>query len=51
MVVLNVEIPTQLTDRQRELFEELAETLGTEITPQKAGKGLFERMAGFFGTE
>ena len=51
MVVLNVEVPSKLTDRQRELFEELADTLGTDVKPQKAGKGLFERMAGFFGNE
>jgi molecular chaperone DnaJ len=49
LIVLNVEIPTKLTDRQRELFRELGETLGTEVKP-KGGKGLFERVADFFNT-
>lgn len=49
LVMLSVEIPTKLTDRQRELFAELAETLGTtELGPKKAGKGLFERVSDFF---
>ncbi|NDJ87369.1 MAG: molecular chaperone DnaJ, partial [Chloroflexi bacterium] len=51
LVILNVEVPTKLTQRQRELFEELGDALGTEIKPQKAGKGLLERMAGLFGAE
>lgn len=50
LVVLNVEVPTKLTDRQRELFEELGQTLGADISPQKAGKGLLERVASFFNT-
>lgn len=50
-VILNVEVPTKLTPRQRELFEELAETLGKDIKPQKAGKGIFERVAGLFTGE
>lgn len=48
IVVINVEVPKKLTQRQRELFEELGTTLGTEIKPQKVGKGLWERMASFF---
>ncbi len=51
LVVLNVEIPTKLTERQRELFDELGKSLGTDIKPQKAGKGLFERVANLFGSE
>lgn len=50
-VILNVEVPTKLSPRQRELLEELGTTLGTEIKPQKAGKGLLERMAGLFGND
>lgn len=50
-VIVNVEIPEKLTQRQRELFDELGQTLGTEIKPQKAGKGLLERMAGLFGND
>ncbi|PJF43630.1 MAG: molecular chaperone DnaJ [Phototrophicales bacterium] len=50
-IILNVEVPTKLTPRQRELFEELAETLGKDIKPQKAGKGIFERVANLFTGE
>lgn len=50
-IILNVAIPDKLNQRQRELFEELGATLGTEIKPQKAGKGLLERMAGLFGND
>lgn len=50
-IILNVEVPNKLSARQRELFEELAETLGTEIKPQKAGKGLLERVAGLFAND
>jgi molecular chaperone DnaJ len=48
LVILSVEIPTKLTERQRELFEELAQTLGTSLHPKKVGKGLFERVSDFF---
>src|SRR5690606_6180417 len=34
LVVINVEIPTRLTNEQRQLFEQLAKTLGTEVRPQ-----------------
>jgi molecular chaperone DnaJ len=52
LVILSVDIPTKLTDQQRELFEALAETLGTELKPQKAGKGFFDRVSDFFsGTD
>ena len=50
-VILNVEVPNKLTQRQRELFEELATTLGNDIKPQKAGKGILERMAGLFSND
>lgn len=50
-VILNVEVPTKLSTKQRELFEELAETLGKDLKPQKAGKGLFERVTGLFTGE
>lgn len=51
IVIFNVEVPTHLTAHQRELFQELGETLGSEIKPQKAGKGLLERVAGLFTGE
>jgi molecular chaperone DnaJ len=35
MVVVNVAVPTHLTHEQRELFEQLAKTLGSEVSPQE----------------
>lgn len=49
LVILNVDIPERLTKRQRELFEELGETMGREVTPQKAGRGFMDRIADLFG--
>ena len=37
LVVINVNIPTRVTDEQRELFEKLAESLGSEVKPQERG--------------
>jgi molecular chaperone DnaJ len=35
LVVVNVEIPSRLTSDQRQLFEQLARTLGSEVRPQE----------------
>ncbi|MBI3161396.1 MAG: molecular chaperone DnaJ, partial [Chloroflexi bacterium] len=37
MVMVNVAIPSKLTKEQRELFEKLAESLGTTVKPQEKG--------------
>ena len=37
LVIINVAIPTKLTKEQRELFEKLAESLGTTVKPQEKG--------------
>ena len=37
LVVINVEVPSRLSDEQRELFEQLAESLGSEVRPQERG--------------
>jgi molecular chaperone DnaJ len=37
LVLINVEIPAKLTKDQRELFEKLAESLGTTVKPQEKG--------------
>jgi molecular chaperone DnaJ len=37
LVIVNVAIPTKLTKEQRELFEKLAESLGTSVKPQEKG--------------
>ena len=34
-VIVNIEIPKKLDDNQRKLFEQLAETLGSEVLPQE----------------
>lgn len=37
VVVVNVEIPSRLSADQRQLFEQLAESLGSEVRPQERG--------------
>lgn len=37
LVIVNVEIPSRLSQEQRELFEQLAESLGSEVRPQERG--------------
>ena len=37
LVLVNVEIPARLTKEQRELFEKLAESLGTTVKPKEKG--------------
>ena len=37
LVIVNVAIPTKLTKEQRQLFEQLAESLGTTVKPQEKG--------------
>ncbi|MFQ3565773.1 MAG: molecular chaperone DnaJ [Aggregatilineales bacterium] len=51
LVYIQVEIPTKLTDEQRRLFEQLAATLGSEVNPQRNGKGFFDRVMDFFAGE
>lgn len=53
LVYITVEIPTQLSEEQRELFEQLAGTMGREVQPQRNGngRGFFDRVMDFFGGE
>jgi len=37
LVIIDVEIPSKLTKEQRELFEKLAATLGTNVKPKEKG--------------
>jgi molecular chaperone DnaJ len=37
IVMINVEVPNRLTAEQRQLFEQLARTLGSEVRPQERG--------------
>jgi molecular chaperone DnaJ len=44
LVSIQVEVPTELTARQRELIEELARTQNTELAPAVPRKGLLDRV-------
>jgi molecular chaperone DnaJ len=37
LVIINVEIPKRLTPEQRQLFEQLAKSMGGEVRPQERG--------------
>ena len=37
LVMVNVTIPQNLSGEQRELFDQLAESLGSEVRPQERG--------------
>lgn len=50
IVYVTVAIPTKLTDEQKELFEQLADSLGSHIQP-RAERGFFARMTDFFSGE
>jgi len=47
LVIVNVEIPSKLTKEQRELFEKLAESLGTTVYPKE--KGFIDWLNDAFG--
>ena len=47
LVRVQVATPTHLNEHQRELFEQLGKTFGRDITPQRSGRGLFERAMDF----
>jgi molecular chaperone DnaJ len=47
LVLVNVAIPNKLTREQRELFEKLAESLGTTVKPQE--KGFIDWLNDAFG--
>lgn len=50
LVVVQVVVPSKLTNEQRQLFEELGRTLGSaSAEPQKSGKGFFDRVLDFLG--
>ncbi len=48
LIVVQVAVPKRLTQRQRELFQELAETLGTEIVIEEK-QGFVDRVKEAFG--
>jgi molecular chaperone DnaJ len=47
LVILSVEVPRSITSEQRELFEKLAETMGTEALPQEMS--LIDRLKELIG--
>jgi molecular chaperone DnaJ len=51
LVYVQVQVPTKLTDKQKQLFEELAQTFGKEIQPHTQGRGFFQRMTDFLSGE
>ncbi|GAB4340342.1 MAG: molecular chaperone DnaJ [Phototrophicales bacterium] len=52
LVHIRVDIPTKLTNEQRELFEKLSRTMGSEVQPQpNGGKGFMSWMKDFFAGE
>lgn len=48
LVMTRVHVPTELSSRQRELFEEMADTLGKEVIPQRE-KGFLNELRGALG--
>jgi molecular chaperone DnaJ len=49
-IITQVTIPKQLSERQRKLFEDLAETLDTNIIPPQ-NRGFFDRVLDFLSGE
>ncbi|MBT3390033.1 MAG: molecular chaperone DnaJ [Chloroflexi bacterium] len=47
LVVINIDIPRTLSEEQRVIFEQLANSLGTEVTPQE--RGFFDRLKDVIG--
>lgn len=50
-VMVEVEIPTRLTQEQEELFDRLAETLGEAVIPPAHERGFFDRVLDWLGGE
>ena len=48
LVLVNVQVPQNLSPEQRRLFAELAKTLGKEVVPQQE-KGFFDKLKDAFG--
>jgi molecular chaperone DnaJ len=47
LILINIEVPKRLDEDQRDLFEQLAESLGTEVHPQE--RGFFDRLRDVLG--
>ncbi len=53
LVYVQVTVPAHLTDEQRHLFEQLAQTFGSNVHPQQQQqeRGFFDRVMDFFAGE
>jgi molecular chaperone DnaJ len=49
LVTIRVVVPKKLTDDQRDLFEQLATSLGKEVHPQPTNRRLFDRVKDALG--
>lgn len=49
LVTIQVVVPKKLSDDQRELFEQLASSLGSEVTQQANGRRFFDRVKDALG--
>lgn len=49
LVTIQVVVPRKLSEDQRELFEQLASSLGKEVTQQPNGRGFFDRVKDALG--
>jgi molecular chaperone DnaJ len=47
LVILNIVVPKRLSPEQRELFEQLSESMGSEVRPQE--RGFFDRLKEVLG--
>ncbi len=47
LVIINVEVPTRLSSQQRELLEQLGESLGSEVRPQE--RSFLDRLRDMLG--
>jgi molecular chaperone DnaJ len=48
IVVMNIEVPRKLTERQRELLEEYAETESHDVMPRS--KGIWEKIRNYIAS-
>ncbi len=49
IVVVDVQIPKELTQEQKDLFLKLGKTLGKEVIPQRADKSFIDKVLDFLG--
>lgn len=49
IVTMHVVVPKKLNDEQRELFEQLGQSLGKEVTQQPNNRGFFDRVKDALG--